>query len=148
MSNGRNYNSPQLSTIIIAQQLKSMLQSKSEVLFPSPILLERMRDTNIQVSVLTVIIVVVVIVFTTARTWIIGRFYAAGLSSLSKVNKFLFFFRRGGRGRVFAVLLAPFPEKGILDCIAHRPIIQVFTVLWLSGWLNFEGDRCIILPIM
>jgi len=32
----------------------------------------------------------------------------------------------GGRGRVFAVFFAPFPEKGILDFIAHRPIIQVF----------------------
>ena len=28
----------------------------------------------------------------------------------------------------FAVFFAPFPEKGILDYIAHRPIIQVFTV--------------------
>ena len=41
----------------------------------------------------------------------------------------LFFLsRRGERGRVFAVFFAPFPEKGILDYIAHHPIIQVFTV--------------------
>ena len=65
---GRNYNSPQLSTIIIAQQLKSMLQSKPEDLLPGPILLERKRNTGIQASVLTVIIIVVVIVPTTART--------------------------------------------------------------------------------
>jgi len=47
------------------------------------------------------------------------------------VKKFLFFFlsQRGERGRVFAVFFAPFPEKGIPDYIAHRPIIQVFTVL-------------------
>jgi len=46
------------------------------------------------------------------------------------VKKFLFFFlsRKGERGCAFAVFLAPFPEKGILDYIAHRPIIQVFTV--------------------
>jgi len=49
------------------------------------------------------------------------------------VKNFLFFFlsRRGERGRVFAVFFAPFPEKGILDYIAHRPIIQVFTVFIL-----------------
>ena len=35
----------------------------------------------------------------------------------------------GERGRVFAVFFAPFPEKGILDFTAHRPIIQVFTVI-------------------
>ena len=57
--------------------------------------------------------------------------YVVGLSSPSKVKKFLFFFlsRRGGRGRVFAVFFAPFPEKGILDFIAHRPIIQLFKFL-------------------
>jgi len=46
------------------------------------------------------------------------------------VKKLLFFFlsRKGERGCAFAVFLAPFPEKGILDYIAHRPIIQVFTV--------------------
>jgi len=49
------------------------------------------------------------------------------------VKKFLFFFlsREGERGCAFAVFLAPFPEKGILDHIAHRPIIQVFTILQL-----------------
>jgi len=42
---------------------------------------------------------------------------------------FLVFLSRSGEGgRVFAVFFAPFPEKGILDFIAHRPIIQVFTV--------------------
>ena len=53
-----------------------------------------------------------------------------GLSSLSKVKKFLFFFlsRKGGRGCVFAVFLPPVPEKEILDFIAHGSIIQVFTV--------------------
>jgi len=47
------------------------------------------------------------------------------------VKKSLFFFclRRGERGRVFAVFFAPFPEKGILAYISHRPIIQVFTVV-------------------
>jgi len=56
--------------------------------------------------------------------------YVVGLSSPSKVKKFFFFsVPEGGRGRVFAVFFAPFPEKGILDFIAHRPIIQVFTVL-------------------
>jgi len=56
--------------------------------------------------------------------------YVVGLSSPGMVKKLLFFFlsRKGGRGRVFAVFFAPFPEKGILDCMAHRPIIQVFTV--------------------
>ena len=33
-----------------------------------------------------------------------------------------------GKGLCFAVFFAPFPEKGILGCIAHRPNIQVFTV--------------------
>jgi len=57
--------------------------------------------------------------------------YVVGLSSLSIVKKFFFFFlsRKGERGCALAVFLAPFPEKGILDYIAHRPIIQVFTVL-------------------
>jgi len=35
----------------------------------------------------------------------------------------------GGKGPCFCCVFAPFPEKGILDFIAHRPIIQVFTVL-------------------
>ena len=32
------------------------------------------------------------------------------------------------RSRKFCCVFAPFPEKVILDFIAHRPIIQVFTV--------------------
>ena len=46
---------------------------------------------------------------------------------LSAWSRILFFFlsRKGERGYVFAVVFAPFPEKGILDYIAHRPIIQV-----------------------
>ena len=52
------------------------------------------------------------------------------------VKKIWFFLsQRGERGRVIAVFFAPFPEKGILDYIAHRPIIQVIKVpasfLWL-----------------
>jgi len=37
---------------------------------------------------------------------------------------FLFFFSvlEGGKGCVFAVFLAPFPEKGILDFIAHGSV--------------------------
>jgi len=56
--------------------------------------------------------------------------YVVGLSSLSKVKKFLFFFlsQQGGEGCVFAVFFAPIPEKGISDFIAHGSIIQVFTV--------------------
>jgi len=56
--------------------------------------------------------------------------YVVGLSSLSKVKKFLFFFlsREGERGCVFAVFFSPVPEKEILDFIAHGSIIQVFTV--------------------
>ena len=56
--------------------------------------------------------------------------YVVGLSSLSKVKKFLFFFlsRKGERGCVFAVFFSPVPEKEILDFIAHGSIIQVFTV--------------------
>jgi len=48
-------------------------------------------------------------------------------------SRIIFFFlsQRGERGRVFAVFFAPFPEKGIPDYIAHRPIIQVFTVAHL-----------------
>jgi len=61
--------------------------------------------------------------------------YVVGLSSPSMVKKFLFFplSHRGERGRVFAVFFAPFPEKGIPDYIAHRPIIQVFTVWRFRG---------------
>jgi len=55
--------------------------------------------------------------------------YVVGLSSPSMVKNFFLFLlsQRGERGRVFAVFFAPFPEKGIPDYIAHRPIIQVFT---------------------
>ena len=54
------------------------------------------------------------------------------------VKKFLFFFlsERGGMGRVFAVFFAPYPEKGIPDYIAHRPIIQVFTVVKVLALLQ------------
>jgi len=55
--------------------------------------------------------------------------YVVGLSSPNKVKKFLIFFvPEGERGRIFAVFPALFLQKGILDFIAHRPIIQVFTV--------------------
>ena len=56
--------------------------------------------------------------------------YVVGLSSLSKVKKFLFFFlsQQGEGGCVFAVFFAPIPEKGISDFIAHGSIIQVLTV--------------------
>jgi len=65
--------------------------------------------------------------------------YVVGLSSLSKVKKFLFFFlsQQGGRGCVFAVFFAPIPEKGISDFIAHGSIIQVLTVyVLISGKYN------------
>ncbi|RPB01782.1 hypothetical protein L873DRAFT_1803039 [Choiromyces venosus 120613-1] len=58
--------------------------------------------------------------------------YVVGLSSRSKVKKFLFFLfcLGGGKGAVFlAVFFAPFREKGIFDYIAHCPIIRVFTVV-------------------
>jgi len=69
--------------------------------------------------------------------------YVVGLSSPSLVKNFLFFFlsQRGGRGRVFAVFFAPFPEKGIPDYIAHRPIVQVFTVMG-HIWRTF----CLLCP--
>ena len=59
--------------------------------------------------------------------------YAVGLSSLSKVKKFLLFFlsQQGEGGCVFAVFFAPIPEKGISDSIAHGSIIQVLTVVHL-----------------
>ena len=62
-----------------------------------------------------------------------------GLSSLSKVKKFLFFFlsRKGERGCVFAVFFSPIPEKEILDFIAHGSIIQVFTVV--EGGKEVQG---------
>jgi len=46
---------------------------------------------------------------------------------------FLFLSRKGERSCVLAMFLAPFPEEGILDYIAHRPIIQVFRVATFSG---------------
>jgi len=52
-------------------------------------------------------------------------------------NFFFFLSRKGERGCAFAVFLAPFPEKGILDYIAHRPIIQVFTVAYSKVTRNF-----------
>ena len=58
--------------------------------------------------------------------------YVVGLSSLSKVKIFFFLSRRGERGCAFAVFFAPFLEKGILDYIAHRPIIQIFTVVLMT----------------
>ena len=69
------------------------------------------------------------------------------------VKNFLFFFlsRKGERGCVFAVFFAPFPEKGILDYIAHRPIIQVFTVCDIFGILdgleNSYGLEFVIFPL-
>jgi len=54
-----------------------------------------------------------------------------GLSSLSNVKKFFIFIFSlggGGKGPRFWSVFAPFPEKGILDYIAHRPITQVLTV--------------------
>jgi len=43
-------------------------------------------------------------------------------------GNFCFFFRLGRRkGCVFAAFLAHFPEKGISNCIAHSPMIRVFT---------------------
>ena len=54
-------------------------------------------------------------------------YHIVGLSSPSKVRK-LFYFFLSRRRPCFCCVFAPFPEKGILDFIAHRPIIQVFTV--------------------
>ena len=66
--------------------------------------------------------------------------YVVGLSSLSKVKKFLFFsVSAGGKGCVFAVFFAPIPEKGISDFIAHGSIIQVFTVL--EPQISHHGNR-------
>jgi len=48
---------------------------------------------------------------------------------LVRSRNFCFFsVSAGGKGPCFCYVFAPFPEKGILDFIAHRPIIQVFTV--------------------
>ena len=41
---------------------------------------------------------------------------------------------------MFAVFFAPFTEKGILDYIAHRSIIQVFTV---GALLHYLVSYCI-----
>jgi len=51
-------------------------------------------------------------------------------SSLSQVKKSGFFFSVlvVGKGPCFCCVFVSFPDKGILDSIAHRPIIQVFTV--------------------
>jgi len=43
-------------------------------------------------------------------------------------NVCFFSVSEGGKGSCFCCVFAPIPEKGILDSIAHRPIIQVFTV--------------------
>ena len=58
--------------------------------------------------------------------------YVAELSSLSKVNKFLFFSLSLSRGER-AVLFPHIPDKGILDFIAHSSIIPGFTVAWSGG---------------
>ena len=61
-----------------------------------------------------------------------GDEYVVGLSSLGKVRNFLFFsVSEGGMGLCFCYVFTPFLEKGILDYIAHRPIIQVFSVSYL-----------------
>ena len=53
---------------------------------------------------------------------------------LVRLQDFYFFLSRSGeRGCVFAVS-PPIPGKGILDYIAHGPIIQVLTVVQ-SQWL-------------
>ena len=54
--------------------------------------------------------------------------YVIGHSSPSKVKIFFFSVSEGGEGPCFCCVFAPFPGKGILDFIATRPIIQVFTV--------------------
>ena len=46
--------------------------------------------------------------------------YVVGFSSLSKVKKILCY--------CCSLFFAPFPEKGVLDYIAHHPSIQVFPV--------------------
>ena len=74
--------------------------------------------------------------------------YVVGLSSLAvRPSNFLFLFCLGGgeRGSVFAVFFAPFPEKGILNHIAHGPIIQVLNLrystpgLLASQFFRFGG---------
>jgi len=70
------------------------------------------------------------------KTRIIGRCaMSLDFPLLVRSRNFYFFLCLGGGGKwkgpcfccVFTVFLTPFPEKGILDSIAHRPIIQVFT---------------------
>jgi len=67
---------------------------------------------------------------------------------LVRSRNFCFFLsRRGERGRVFAAFLPPFPEKGILDFIPHRPIIQVLTVprdkfSCTTGIVNQQNNPC------
>ena len=64
--------------------------------------------------------------------------YVVGLSSLSKVKKFVFLSWKRERGCVFGVFFARFLEKGSLDYIAHRPTIQGFTESELSLSLTRE----------
>jgi len=61
--------------------------------------------------------------------------YVVGLSSPSKVNKKIKnSVSEGRKGPCFCCVFAPFPEEGILDFTAHRPIIQVFTVIkWVGA---------------
>ena len=68
--------------------------------------------------------------------------YVVGLSSLSKVKKFLFFFlsRNGERGCVFAVFFTPVPEKEILDFIAHGSLTQVSTMPDLNSKVSGHLD--------
>ena len=62
-------------------------------------------------------------------------------SSVWSTNFCFFLSRKGERGCVFAVFFAPFPEKGILDYIAHRPIIQVFTVSAVFRVIRCDYDK-------
>ena len=59
--------------------------------------------------------------------------YVVGLSSLSKVRKLFFSVSEGGKGLCFCCAFCPLLEKGILNYIAHPPIIQVFTVYRTRG---------------
>ena len=71
-----------------------------------------------------------------------------GFPPLVWSRKFCFFVSEGERGCVFAVFFAPFPEKGILDYIAHRPIIQVFTVQVFSGGRADRGVPMLWAPAL
>jgi len=56
------------------------------------------------------------------------------------VKKLFSFASEGGKGTVFLLcFFATFPEKGILDFIAHRPIIQGFTVSRLGCRVIIHG---------